>query len=186
VDLTSMPAAHTLNLPRDGVVGMSIGVRPDGLVLRMDYAQQPLELIGAAGSGSGTTGIAMVAILAAIAVPAYQEYVTRSQVAEGLTLAEQAKTAAAEYRAGRGRWPANNAAAGLAAAQSLHGRYTQSVTLEQDGSIHVVYGTAANIGIAGKALDLTPAVGEHGITWSCHSDDIAAKLLPASCRPASP
>ncbi|HEU4671227.1 MAG TPA: pilin [Dyella sp.] len=184
VDLSGLPAAHTLHLPAEGVASMSLGVRPDGLALRLDYAQQPFELLGA-GSG-GTTGIAVVAILAAIAVPAYQDYVIRSQVGEGMILADPAKIAVAEFRARRGRWPSGNAAAGLAAPERLHGRYVQSVTVGDDGSIRVLYAVGANAKIAGRTLDMTPSLDSQGITWTCHAEQIAPKLLPAGCRPASP
>ncbi|MBU6246441.1 MAG: pilin [Xanthomonadaceae bacterium] len=150
----------------------------------MDYAQQPFELLGA-GSG-GTTGIAVVAILAAIAVPAYQDYVIRSQVGEGMILADPAKVAVAEFHARRGRWPSGNAAAGLAAPESLHGRYVQSVTVQDDGRIEVRYAAGANAKIAGRTLELTPSAGTQGITWSCRAEQIAPKLLPATCRPRSP
>ncbi len=61
--------------------------------------------------------VAIIAILAAIALPAYQDYVIRSQVSEGAVLSDGAKTAVAEYYSNRGAAPADNTSAGLA---SLH------------------------------------------------------------------
>lgn len=72
VDLSAMPAAHTLKLPRSGAIGASLGVTADTLSLKLNYEQQPLELIGA--DSTATTAVAMTAIVAASALPAYQEY----------------------------------------------------------------------------------------------------------------
>ncbi len=58
--------------------------------------------------------VAIIGILAAIAIPAYQDYTIRAQVSEGLTLAAGAKTAVSEYFLERGAWPTDNATAGLA------------------------------------------------------------------------
>ncbi|WP_404631541.1 pilin [Dyella ginsengisoli] len=186
VDLMAMPAAHTLKLPHQGVAGLSLGVTKDGIAFRVNYEQQPLELIGASGNGSGMTAVAVVAIMAAIAIPAYQDYVIRAQVAEGLTLADTAKTAVAEYRAQRGRWPAGNAAAGLPLPAALHGKYVDSVSVGEQGTITVHFGSEppskADTRIAGKTLQLTPELDNQAIRWSCRSDEIPAKNLPASCR----
>ena len=186
VDLMAMPAAHTLKLPHQGVAGLSLGVTNDSMAFRVNYEQQPLELIGASGNGSGMTAVAVVAIMAAIAIPAYQDYVIRSQVAEGLTLADAAKTAVAEYRAQRGRWPTSNAATGLPLPPAMHGKYVDSISVGEQGTVTVHFGSEppsrANAQIAGKTLELTPELENNAIRWSCHSDEIPAKNLPASCR----
>ena len=67
--------------------------------------------------------VAIIAILAAIALPAYQDYLIRSQVSEGMTLASGAKTAVAETYANTGAMPADNTAAGLEAANKIKGKY---------------------------------------------------------------
>ena len=186
-DLMDMPAAHGLNLPDRGMAGANIGVSKDVLSLSINYEQQPLELIGASGGGSGTTAIAGVAILAAIAIPAYQNYIIRAQVSEGLILAEGAKTAMLKYRQQHGRWPASNDQAGLAAPEGIHGVYVGSVSVGADGRISVQFsGTSphkANAALAGKTLSLqaTAAQGQ-GWSWQCSSPDIQPKLLPTACR----
>lgn len=186
-DLMDMPAAHTLNLPDRGVAGANIGVSADALSLSLNYEQQPLELIGASSSGSGTTAIAGAAILAAIAIPAYQDYIVRAQVSEGVVLAAGAKTAMLEYRRSHGRWPANNAEAGLAKPDDIHGVYVDSVSVNADGLINVHFSATppqkANATLAGKTLSLqaTSATGDVW-SWPCHSPDIKAKYLPGSCR----
>ena len=186
-DLMELPAAHALKLPEHGVAGAHIGVTNDALSLGLDYEQRPLELLGASGGGSGTTAIAGVAILAAIAIPAYQDYLVRAQVGEAMGLAQGAKAAMLEYRQSRGRWPSSNAEAGLAAPAAIHGSYVDSVTVKPDGRIAVHFSATppqkANRAIADKNLLLQakPAPGDVW-TWPCSSADIATKWLPASCR----
>ena len=72
--------------------------------------------------------VAIIGILAAIAIPAYQDYTIRAQVSEGLSLAGGAKAAVSEYTMDRGSWPTNNATAGLSANTEINGKYVYSVT----------------------------------------------------------
>ena len=187
IDLMALPAAHALKLPRLGVAGMSLGVTADDLSINMTYEQQPLEMLtGSSGNGS-MAAVAAVAVMAAIAIPAYQDYLVRAQVNEGLVLAEGAKTALARYRARQHRWPRDNGQAGLAPAASIGGKYVDRVEAGADGSIVVHFSALppqhANALIAGKTLVLEPAAPAGSQPqWRCHSDDIPAKYLPASCR----
>jgi Tfp pilus assembly protein, major pilin PilA len=160
-DLTALPAAHTLQLPRRGVIGMSLGVTPDDLSFNMTYEQQPLEMLtGSSGNGS-MTAVAAVAVMAAIAIPAYQDYIVRAQVSEGLVLADGAKAALDEYHARQHRWPRDNGQAGLPSAASISGKYVGSVDAGADGRIVVHFSAMppqhANALIAGKTLVIQPA-----------------------------
>src|SRR5487761_2054557 len=83
--------------------------------------------------------VAIIAILAAIAIPAYQDYVIRSQVTEGLSLADGAKTAVAEFYSNTGRMPTNNASAGLATDTSISGSYVSKLDVGLTGIV-VAYG----------------------------------------------
>src|ERR1700749_4915391 len=85
--------------------------------------------------------IAIIGILAAIAIPAYQNYTIRAQITEGLTLADGWKTAIAEYYANTGVMPA--AIANLAGTSQTVGKYESSITISS-GSILITYGLAAN------------------------------------------
>ena len=78
--------------------------------------------------------VAIIAILAAIAIPAYQDYVIRSQVSEGMTLADGAKTAVAEFYSNDGHYPGNNVSAGLASPASIAGKYTSALGTGSDGN----------------------------------------------------
>ncbi|EPH7454669.1 pilin, partial [Neisseria gonorrhoeae] len=73
--------------------------------------------------------IAIVGILAAVALPAYQDYTARAQVSEAILLAEGQKSAVTEYYLNHGEWPKNNASAGVASASDIKGKYVQSVTV---------------------------------------------------------
>src|SRR5581483_11488921 len=88
-------------------------------------------------------GVAMIGILAAIAIPAYQDYVIRSQVSEGAGLADAAKTAVLDYQRQHHAMPASNADAGMEAPARITGKYVQQVEV-RDGVVYITYGGEAN------------------------------------------
>ncbi|EMS5920263.1 pilin [Neisseria gonorrhoeae] len=73
--------------------------------------------------------IAIVGILAAVALPAYQDYTARAQVSEAILLAEGQKSAVTEYYLNHGEWPKNNDEAGVASSGEIKGKYVESVTV---------------------------------------------------------
>jgi len=131
--------------------------------------------------------VAIIAILAAIALPAYQDYVIRSQVSEGSVLADGSKTAVAEFYSNRGTYPSSNASAGLAAATSIIGNYVTQVDVgAAAGKIQVTYGNKANAKITGSLLVFSSySSGGGSLAWSCQSTGgttVPSKYLPTSCR----
>jgi type IV pilus assembly protein PilA len=129
--------------------------------------------------------VAIIGILAAIAIPAYQDYTIRAQVSEGLNLSGGAKAAVTEYFQDRGSLPASNTEAGLAAATSITGKYVESVSVQSSGTIQVTYGLSAHQVISGATLELSPITTNPGsVGWECASAgaSIANKHLPAACR----
>ncbi|AWH47261.1 pilin [Stenotrophomonas sp. ZAC14A_NAIMI4_1] len=128
--------------------------------------------------------VAIIAILAAIALPAYQDYVARSQVSEAMTLSGGAKTAVTEYYADKGAFPDTNTKAGLAPAASINGKYVLSVGLSGNGLITATMkgSNSASAKIAGKTFIMTPADAGGSITWACTGGTIDAKYRPSSCR----
>jgi type IV pilus assembly protein PilA len=133
--------------------------------------------------------VAIIAILAAIAIPAYQNYLIRSQVSEGASLMGGAKTAALEYYSNHGEWPSTNAAAGLATDTSITGKYVSKVDVADTGIITAEFsntgGQAANAALNGKVLSLSPVSNGGGtFAWSCKNTatTIDPKYLPSSCR----
>ena len=128
--------------------------------------------------------VAIIGILAAIAIPAYQDYTIRAQVSEGLNLSGGAKAAVTEYFQDRGSMPSDNTEAGLAASGDIVGKYVSSVAVS-DGEIEITYGQDAHQIISGATLQLTPDTTEPGsVQWDCASAgaDIDNKHLPAACR----
>ena len=153
--------------------------------------------------------VAIIGILAAVAIPQYQNYVARAQVAEGLTLASGAKTAVAEYYDSNGRFPINsdpgcikffvfdicNGAVGLAEFDSITGKYVQQVAVAGSGGIIVLMFKDlpdAHTLIAKGVVNLIPTVHGSSISWTCSNNAFASanaccpdvtKYLPSICKP---
>ena len=130
--------------------------------------------------------VAIIGILAAIAIPAYQDYTIRAQVSEGLNLSGGAKAAVSEYTMDRGTWPTTNTIAGLADAADIDGKYVTSVTVGPLGVLSVLYGgTDAHAILTGARLVMTPTTSAGSVEWDCGTGApaIAPRHLPAACRP---
>ena len=149
--------------------------------------------------------VAIIGILAAIAIPAYQDYTIRAQVTEGLNLAGAVKASVAETYSQTGAWPANLAALGINTAPT--GKYVSSVAIVNPGVISITYSSAApyqaNTNINGLILGLKPMANANGdVTWICGNavstgladavpsgantttfDVTTNKYLPKACRP---
>jgi len=127
--------------------------------------------------------VAIIGILAAIAIPAYQDYTIRAKVTEGLNLASAAKTAVSETFSSESRFMiASNASYGLASAVSITGQNTLSVSMSALGVIHVVYTGLGGNTAPGQGITLTPATAAGSITWTCAPAGLAPKYLPSTCR----
>jgi type IV pilus assembly protein PilA len=143
--------------------------------------------------------VGVVATLALMALPSYIEKSVRDQVAEALPLADVAKPPIAASWAATRAMPADNAAAGLPAAEKIVNNYVRSVAV-QEGAIHITFGNNANKSIAGKILTLRPAVVEDApvvpVAWICGNAAVPDKMtvkgvnqtslpplfLPLKCR----
>jgi type IV pilus assembly protein PilA len=127
--------------------------------------------------------VAIIGILAAMALPAYQDYTKRSHVSEGLTLAGAAKLGVTEFYSDKGVWPANNTDVGLGAANTISGNAVSSVAVGGSGVITVTYNTKVE---TGKTIVLKPTNNLGSIKWDCTiagaGGTVAAKYRPATCR----
>ena len=137
--------------------------------------------------------VAIIAILAAIAISQYQDYVIRSQVAEGTSLADGVKTAVAEFYNSYGRWPNGapdgNASLGLATGTSIVGSYVSQVHFFGNRIVHVHYSNSspyrANSAIGNGLLVFSPITHAGSIEWNCNSHAgtlILNKYRPSICR----
>jgi type IV pilus assembly protein PilA len=130
--------------------------------------------------------VAIIGILAAIALPAYQDYTIRTQVSEGMTLGSGAKTAVAEYYDNKGVFPSTNVEAGLVTAASIAGKYVTGVDIATgaDGQVYVTYGGDANAKINGGILVISAVSHAGSVEWVCggNGTTVASKYRPASCR----
>ena len=128
--------------------------------------------------------VAIIGILAAIAIPQYQNYVARAQVSEALVLASGAKTAVAEYYNVNGEFPTTS---GLAGIDAMSGKYVDTVEVGANGVITATFDGVAGTGgedshtkIAGKTVTLAPTGSGGSITWVCGGT--VGIYLPSSCK----
>lgn len=125
--------------------------------------------------------VAIIGVLAAIAIPAYQDYTIRAQVSEGLNLASGAKSALWDFISSTGRLPPSNASAGLPAPSSISGNYVSSVDVS-NGRVEVTFGNNVNTTISGQTLQLSVITGYGSIKWSCNGGNLQPVYRPTSCR----
>lgn len=126
--------------------------------------------------------IAILGILMAIAIPAYQDYTTRARVSEGMNLAGAAKLAVAETRSSTGAWPGSNTSAGLPTAASINGNDVRSVTVGGSGVITIQY-SSADTNLGTKTLVLTPSANAGSVEWNCATGgSVDDKFRPSNCR----
>ncbi|HEZ6858726.1 TPA: pilin [Neisseria meningitidis] len=155
--------------------------------------------------------IAIVGILAAVALPAYQDYTARAQVSEAILLAEGQKSAVTEYYLNHGEWPGNNSSAGVATSSEIKGKYVKSVEVKNGVVTATMLSTGVNKEIKGKKLSLWAKRQAGSVKWFCgqpvtrtaanaanaaNADAVAAdtaangkqidtKHLPSTCRDAA-
>ena len=129
--------------------------------------------------------VAIIGILAAVALPAYQDYTIRTKVSEGLSLAAGAKSAVTETYASLGAWPADNAGAGLSPAANITGNAVTSVTVA-NGVITILLNNTlgGNPSMNGQSITLTPTDATGSVTWQCAigADTTRYKYVPSNCR----
>ncbi len=127
--------------------------------------------------------VAIIGILAAIAIPAYQDYTIRSQVTEGLNLASAVKAGVSEFYANAGSWPAGMSDLGNSTHPS--GKYASDLDIN-NGTIVISYGGQANQNINASVLALRPRISNNGdVIWLCGYNS-GANISPAPTDPTVP
>ncbi|HHY5218655.1 TPA: pilin [Neisseria meningitidis] len=142
--------------------------------------------------------IAIVGILAAVALPAYQDYTARAQVSEAILLAEGQKSAVTEYYLNHGIWPGDNSSAGVATSSEIKGKYVEKVEVAKGVITATMLSTGVNKEIQGKKLSLWAKRQAGSVKWFCgqpvqraNNDEVTAangnekidtKHLPSTCR----
>ncbi|ENW3028177.1 prepilin-type N-terminal cleavage/methylation domain-containing protein, partial [Neisseria gonorrhoeae] len=111
--------------------------------------------------------IAIVGILAAVALPAYQDYTARAQVSEAILLAEGQKSAVTEYYLNNGIWPENNTSAGVASASKIIGKYVKQVEVKNGVVTAQMASSNVNKEIQGKKLSLWAKREDGSVKWFC-------------------
>ncbi|MBH2461048.1 pilin [Neisseria meningitidis] len=145
--------------------------------------------------------IAIVGILAAVALPAYQDYTARAQVSEAILLAEGQKSAVTEYYLNHGIWPGDNNSAGVATSTDIKGKYVKEVKVANGVITATMLSTGVNKEIQGKKLSLWAKRQAGSVKWFCgqpvtraaNNADVTAdgtnkidtKHLPSTCRDAA-
>ncbi len=144
--------------------------------------------------------VAIIGILAAIAIPAYQDYVIRAQTSEAFSLASYAQPKVIDYYRQFGRFPTDNRSAGLPSAGSIIGHYVGSVSVD-DGVVNIAFRDKnINAALQGQTLSLRPLVVQGSprspIAWSCGNapapsgmsvvgqdrTTLKPNFLPTTCR----
>ncbi|HEZ6169245.1 TPA: pilin [Neisseria meningitidis] len=149
--------------------------------------------------------IAIVGILAAVALPAYQDYTARAQVSEAILLAEGQKSAVTEYYLNHGKWPGDNSDAGVASSSTIKGKYVEKVEVAKGVITATMLSSGVNKEIQGKKLSLWAKRQDGSVKWFCGqpvtrdgtdsatdvkadtdaTNKIDTKHLPSTCRDAS-
>jgi len=126
--------------------------------------------------------VAIIGILASMAMPAYQRYLVRAQVSEGLSLTGPLQTAIAEFNNNTGGFPADNSDAALNAPADYRSKFVDSISVAGP-VISIIYGNDANAEIRGEAVTLTATRHGGSVEWACASGGaISENYLPSSCR----
>jgi type II secretory pathway pseudopilin PulG len=185
VDLTGMPSASALGLPRDGAFGLALRATAEQMSVDLVYEQSPLEGLTTSQAG-GMTTVAMIGILAAIAIPAYDDYTQRAKVAQALSTLGAAKVAIAEYAVAQGRLPLGLVQAGVDEFSPPPGIAAWSFV---DGELRVVLADPPSAGTGIEAQDTVVLRAEYAADrgvpqWTCgvFGTTVNQRHLPSACR----
>ena len=175
-DVWSMPTAAQVGLPDKGALGLSVNLGDPYLSLELMFENNPFESL----FSGDMTSVAAIGIIAAIAIPAYQDYTIRASISQGINEATPTKAAIeAHFHAG-GEFPGPTAAADISAGFSATGHASAITVVPGAGLIIVSFGEDTLPD--GGRVYLEPILEDDGsLSWRC-SANINDKLLPGECR----
>lgn len=178
-DIWSMPTAAQVSMPDKGALGFSVNLGDPYLSIDMMFETNPLESV----FSGDMTSVAAIGILAAIAIPAYQDYTIRAKISQSLNDAAAAKVAVTEHYQDTGEFPGPTLAAEIGEQIPLS-EHTQSIAvLAGNGIIVISYDEETQPD--GGQVFLEPSIVGDQFSWTC-SGSIPDKHLPAACRGNAP
>lgn len=193
-DIFKLPSAQALGLPRETAMGVSLLANAERFGVQASYAQSPIEF---ASGGNIMVTAAVAGVLAAIAIPAYQDYQTRATVANALSETAELKTLIAEHYSAEAQLPDTAAKLGIELPKATSDGKAQ---IDLDNGSVVVRFTEGTPQLSGKLLYLMPSQTSGQLNWRCgnsaRSDsgllltvpedlaltDIENRYLPTECR----
>lgn len=146
IDLFALPTAQQLNLPKNGGYGVQLDVTDSQIALEVSFDNNPLEFL----IGNSGTSVAVIGIMAAVAIPAYMDYLNRAKVSEALNLLGGLKTPALEFYASKGLFPTVEEMEAV-----TQGKYVESIIFEPPMTYTATFGVNAGNQLAEEIVSLT-------------------------------
>lgn len=176
VNLAALPSAMDLHLPRRGTYGLRVEADASRLGVELTFENNPMELL----MGQNVADVAVVGVLAAVAIPAYQDYTLRAKVAIALQQGASARGAVDTFYARLRRFPDRNEVAAMGNFSTRAGDGTRIIVAPNNGVVIITFAAPAQL--SGKQVWLQPTAALDGhLRWRC-GGNIKAQLLPAACR----
>ena len=178
VDLFDLPTPRQVELPASGGYGFKLGSGADRLELELLYETNPMELLFA---GNTMTSIAVAGILAAVAIPAYQDYRVRAEVTQSFEEIQRLQSLLEGFYADNGRFPAAEEFTELANSVLIESYAIADLAFDPvTAQLSIVL--AAPDEVYGESVFLNAEVLNGQINWQCATDSYQTKLYPAECR----
>ena len=178
IDITGFPTARELDLPETGTVGFAVDYAQGRLGATLAFENHPGDLLYA----GGISAVAALGVVAAVAVPAYQDYRTRAELTAAYASTADFRGLVARHVSEQGQLPPNAAAADWAAAIPLGPGVVNAIWQSEPPGLRLILAGGANLAENAKLM-ISPQIEEGMlIGWTCSSDSIEDKHFPASCR----
>lgn len=175
IDISALPSAQDLQLPANGSYGVQWFASRDRVGMEIVFENNPLEFLAVQDMSS----VMIIGILAAIAIPAYQDYTLRAQVSSSILHADPARRWVEDFWLEHKRFP-DSADIGQFDFDALRGQnISRIVMLPDTGAIVITLG--GNAKFKGKRILLKPVIAQDGLRWDCKGE-LDDKYMPLTCR----